>query len=505
MNNASNNKIKKNYMQLFFIVLFLIAIILHVENINVKADESQNINLKKQLIPLITTKAGSGYEDLDRLQPILKDKKIVAMGEATHGTKEFSQMKHRMLEFLVEKMGYRLFAIEGDFGGAQVVNDYVLTGKGDAKDAIKSMNFADLSTEEVVDMVEWIRTYNKKPQHKSKVKFYGFDMQSPINSSARILDYIKKVDNNNLLEFQKILVDVVNDRIDSYSNEMLNNVKNSTEQLKNIFEKNKKNYINKSTISEYEITYKELNIDIQFLDYITTKKDKDPFKLVNMRDYYMAQNVKWILDYEKQYGNDKIMLWAHNGHVTKNISNYTSMGKNLKNIFNDKYYAIGFDFYEGSFRANPCDNKSNILSQKIAKFSAEKSDINSLAYSFEKTGIPLSFMDFKSASKDKTVGAWLSRKQLIHSIGAGYSGNINQWMLPEVPINSYDGLIFIKKTSAAIGIKGYETSINDGDSYIKNHDRNIFISTIATIAVISIIILFVCIHIYKQNSFLKKQ
>lgn len=495
-------KVKKTYLVPFFSVLFLIVIILNGGIIKVKADVPQNINLKDKLISLNTTKAGNGYEDLDKLQVILKDKKIVAMGEATHGTKEFFEMKHRMFEFLVEKMGYRLFAIEADFGGAQDVNDYILNeiGIGNANDAVKSLKFWTWSTEEVVDMIEWMRNYNNDPAHKSKVKFYGFDIQSVDKISPRVLDYVKKVDNNNLSEFERIFLDVNNKRIDSFSkNMMINYVRKDTEKLKNLFEKNKENYIEKSSMSEYEMTYQELNVIIQFIEYSIMKKDKDWKKIATMRDYYMAQNVKWILDYEKQFGNDKIMLWAHNGHVTKKFINYTSMGENLRKIFNDKLYVIGFDFYGGSFRAYPSDNKGNILSPEIAKFNVNKSDINSFAGSFEKTGIPLSFIDFKSASEDKNVAAWLSQPQLTHSIGAAYNGNINQWMLPEVPIDSYDGLIFVQKTSAAIGVNGSETNINDGDSFIKNHNRNIYIATIAIIMAILIFILVISVYVYRKR------
>ncbi|WML33637.1 erythromycin esterase family protein [Clostridium sp. OS1-26] len=368
-----------------------------------------------------------------------------------------------MFEFLVEKMGYRLFAIEAEFGGAQDVNDYILYGKGNAEDAIKSMKFWTWSTEEVVDMVEWMRNYNENPEHKTKIKFYGFDMQSGDKNSARVLEYIKKVDNNKLSEFKGKLSDV-NDNLYSLDKEKLENIKKGTEQLKNIFEEKKQDYVNKSSISEYEKVLQDLNVINQCVEYVIITKTEGWGKASNTRDHYMAQNAKWILDYEKQFGNDKIMLWAHNGHITKKISNYKSMGQNLKEMFNDEYYAIGFDFYQGSFRAIPCDSRGQTIGSGLAKFNISSSDSNSFAYSFEKTGVPLSFIDFKSASKDTNVSAWLSQKQLIHSIGAIYNGRPNQWMLPEVPIESYDGLIFVKKTTAAIGIKGYETKIEDGDA-----------------------------------------
>src|SRR2546430_9872131 len=45
-------------------------------------------------------------DDLRQMESTIGNARIVAMGEATHGTREFFQLKHRMLEFLVEKKGF---------------------------------------------------------------------------------------------------------------------------------------------------------------------------------------------------------------------------------------------------------------------------------------------------------------------------------------------------------------------------------------------------------------
>ena len=43
--------------------------------------------------------------------------KIVALGEATHGNKEFQQLKLDVFKIMVEDYGVRAFALEGDYGG----------------------------------------------------------------------------------------------------------------------------------------------------------------------------------------------------------------------------------------------------------------------------------------------------------------------------------------------------------------------------------------------------
>ncbi|WP_346929002.1 erythromycin esterase family protein, partial [Clostridium sp.] len=148
--------------------------------------------LKKSVIPISTVEAGNEFKDLMPLKDILKDKKIVGMGEATHGTSEFFKMKHRFFEFLVEEMGYRVFAMECDGGGGQVVNDYILKGEGNLEDSLDGLGL--YRTEEVKNMIKWMKEYNDDPSHKEKIKFYGFDMQGIVDTLPKLSYYLGKLD-----------------------------------------------------------------------------------------------------------------------------------------------------------------------------------------------------------------------------------------------------------------------------------------------------------------------
>ena len=67
--------------------------------------------LATHALELSHVSAGHGFEDLQPLEKWIGDARIVALGEATHGTREFFQLKHRLLEFLVTKMGFTVFGI----------------------------------------------------------------------------------------------------------------------------------------------------------------------------------------------------------------------------------------------------------------------------------------------------------------------------------------------------------------------------------------------------------
>ena len=75
--------------------------------------------------------AGSGLDDLAPFKALIGDARIVALVEATHGTREFFQMKHRLTEFLASEMGFTIFSIEANMPEAYRVNGFILRGQGD--------------------------------------------------------------------------------------------------------------------------------------------------------------------------------------------------------------------------------------------------------------------------------------------------------------------------------------------------------------------------------------
>ena len=79
--------------------------------------------VKDHAIPLKTAEAEHGFEDMEPLKKLVGDARVVALGEATHGSREFFQLKHRMLEFLVEEMGFTVFAIEANWPESLAVNE----------------------------------------------------------------------------------------------------------------------------------------------------------------------------------------------------------------------------------------------------------------------------------------------------------------------------------------------------------------------------------------------
>src|SRR4051812_7322744 len=148
--------------------------------------------VRTHAVPLTTPVAGHGFADMQPLKKMIGDARIVSLGEATHGSREFFQMKHRMLEFLATEMGFTIFSIEANMPEAYKLNDYVLRGEGDPAKLLKGMYFWTWDTEEVLDMIKWMRQFNESG--KGRVEFTGFDMQVITVAAPAVQTFAAKYD-----------------------------------------------------------------------------------------------------------------------------------------------------------------------------------------------------------------------------------------------------------------------------------------------------------------------
>jgi erythromycin esterase-like protein len=146
--------------------------------------------IRSHAIPFTTTEAGHGFDDLQPLKPIIGSARIVSLGEATHGSREFFQVKHRLLEFMATEMGFSVFAIEANMPEAYRLNDYVLTGAGDPAALLRGMYVWAWDTEEVLDMIRWMREFNRSG--RGRLQFTGFDMQFPNVAAELVRDFVSR-------------------------------------------------------------------------------------------------------------------------------------------------------------------------------------------------------------------------------------------------------------------------------------------------------------------------
>jgi erythromycin esterase-like protein len=260
--------------------------------------------LRAKAVPLQTVEAGNGFKDMQALKAVVGDARIVALGESTHGTREVFQMKHRMLEFLVEAMGFTLFGIEASFPDCVAINDYVLHGRGDPGVALHGQGFWTWDTEAVLEMIEWMRRYNADPAHERKLEFYGFDMQVSVPALAVALPYVERFEPKQAGELRQRLELLLNPLSPQAYGALPNTTRDALQQavadLVVIFDRDRDRMIEQSSNEEWAMARQHAVVARQFEEMLRTMSQTIPAvgRLLAYLDHYdfeFAESVRVFL------------------------------------------------------------------------------------------------------------------------------------------------------------------------------------------------------------------
>ena len=135
--------------------------------------------------------------DFDELLDKIGDRRFVLLGEASHGTHEFYQIRAELTKRLIREKGFTAIACEADWPDSYRVNRFI-RGRGADADATEAL--ADFKrfpqwmwrNAEVLDLVGWLRAHNDNAKHQ--VGFYGLDVYSLHASMQAVLGYLDRRD-----------------------------------------------------------------------------------------------------------------------------------------------------------------------------------------------------------------------------------------------------------------------------------------------------------------------
>lgn len=384
--------------------------------------------VREHAISFRTVETNGSFDDLTPLKKAIGDARIVALGEQTHGTQEFFKMKHRLLEFLASEMGYSIFAIEANMPEAYRLNEYVLTGKGDPAALLEGMYFWTWDTQEVLDMIEWMRAYNASG--RGPVQFTGFDMQFPNVAAENVQTFLEKVDPGYWQEIKNLYARV--GQLDSNTtSETSIRLRKPLEEVVTHFETNAPRYRKSEPASEVAWAVQNARIVAQAVGVITGG--------TRYRDQAMAENVGWIL---AQNPGAKAVLWAHNGHVQQREG---WMGYDLSERYGDAYLAVGFSMNRGTYTAvKPGEGVTTDNTAGAASRRTVDGFLNAV-------GLPRFILDVRQAASSPAA-TWLAEERLFRSIGAVAVEDVSAFA-PAVIDQDYDLLVFIAETTASTPLR----------------------------------------------------
>ena len=394
--------------------------------------------INSNAIPFNGSHLSLPHDDIEFLRDIVGEAKIVSLGENTHGTRDFFEMKARILRFLVEEMGFDAFAIEATWPESNRLDTYVRTGEGDPAVLLSGLYFWTWNTESVLEMIEWIRSHNEAG---GDVGFYGFDMQSPGMALHNVLEYFREVDPDRTDEVGALL-----ECLNRFANDPSGRTPDpdyraqtddyraqcgtSLNEARDLLQAGQTTYESVSGEDAFALALRSMRVAIQYHLMISDNQSRDQF---------MAENTVWL---HRRLGlESKMVLWAHNFHVSTQPG---AQGWFLRQSYGDAMVVVGFSHELGTFTGVRQRGSSFLGLDKMVL-----DEVRPLSHEhFLSTATaPRFFLNLRDREAGAANNAWLSSPRLFRTIGCCYDPSTASLYWNGHPVGEwYDVLIHYEST-----------------------------------------------------------
>ncbi|MDE3064060.1 MAG: erythromycin esterase family protein [Acidobacteriota bacterium] len=310
--------------------------------------------------------------DYDALVERIGDRRLVLIGEASHGTHEFYQERVRITRRLIEEHGFNAVAVEGDWPDAYRVNRYVTGVSGDRDAAAALGSFRRFPTwmwrnQEVRAFVEWLRGYNNaRSDPASRTRFYGLDLYSLRASIEEVVDYLERVDPGEAARARRrySCFDHVGAEGQEYGYALAAGVADPCEdavvaQLVELRARSDLYLRRDGMAAEDEQFCAEQNARlVHDAEEYYRQMYRAGVSSWNLRDRHMARTLDSLIAHlDERSAPAKVVVWAHNSHVGD--ARATSMGArgelNIGQLARERYgddaVLIGFSTFAGHVTA----------------------------------------------------------------------------------------------------------------------------------------------------------
>jgi erythromycin esterase-like protein len=310
--------------------------------------------------------------DYDPLLALIGDRRIVLLGEASHGTHEFYAARAAITQRLITEKGFTAVAVEADWPHAYRVNRYVRSMGDDGSADAALAGFGRFPTwmwrnTVVRDWVEWLRTYNREQKtYASAVGFYGLDLYSLHTSIREVLGYLDAVDPQAAQRARSrySCFEHFGEDPQAYGYAARFDLDRSCEdevvtQLVELQRRAGEYAHRDGQAAEEEFFYAEQNARLA--------KDAEVYYRAmfggrvsawNVRDTHMADTLDALLRHlDRHGGQTKVVVWAHNSHLgdaratEQGQEGELNLGQLVRERYDDAAVLVGFSTYTGTVTA----------------------------------------------------------------------------------------------------------------------------------------------------------
>jgi len=392
--------------------------------------------------------------DTASLEPLVRDianRRIVMLGEASHGTHEYYTWRTAISKKLIREKDFRFIAVEGDWPDCYLINRYVKGYRDAGTDIIKVLKSFDRwptwmwANWEVAALAEWLREFNSSLPIEQRVGFYGLDVYSLWDSMKAMINYLDKEDKQAAQSVRKAIYcfEPFNEDEHQYARYSLNEHNCREEVIALLKEiRLKAQYLDGDREAGFNTEQNAL-IAVNAERYYRSMIGFDNASW-NIRDRHMMETLERLLQFHGP--SSKGIVWEHNTHIGD--ARATDMARagmvNIGHLAREKYgienvYLAGFGCYEGTVMAGEAWGAPM---KEMEVPAAREGSIEYLLHKDPGGNCYLLFSEehsklFQSQIRHRAIG-------VVYNPARERTGNY----VPSVLSKRYDALIYLDQTKA---------------------------------------------------------
>ena len=399
-------------------------------------------------------------DDHDKLLELIGDARLVLLGEATHGTREFYFERAAITKRLIAEKGFSILTIEADWPDSARVHRYVRGASADTNADEALSGFRRFPTwmwrnKVVVEFVEWLRAFNKNiDANRPEAGFYGMDLYSLHASIEAVLKYLDKIDPDSArrARLRYSCFDHFSRKPQEYGyattvGAIESCEKAVVEQLTELQQKAAEFLSRDGDVAAEEFFFAEQNARlVKDAEQYYRAMFRGRASSWNLRDRHMVDTVESLVAHLNGSRQPKAIIWAHNSHLgdarATEMSHYgeVNVGELIRERFGNDSVLIGFTTHHGTVTAAsdwgaPAERK-NVRPALRGSYE----DL------FHETGLPRFWIDLRGAGQ---IGV-LQQRRIERAIGVIYrpeSERLSHYFHARLP-EQFDAVIHFDETRA---------------------------------------------------------
>lgn len=361
----------------------------------------------------------------ERLANALGNARFVLLGEATHGTAEFTLLKSQLTLALIRAKAIRTVALEANLGEVAALNDYVNLRRSSRPELL----YWTYRSHEFIAFVDSLRAVNK--ERPGTVGLFGIDaLEAPGESADSVRSFIARYE----VAYRPIL-DSLYRGIPTRHRLTVGPLSGAEISQWYFGALAVRTHLD-TMIEQARVSQKDTG-DVVLARHYADRVVQEPLSRFDTqnRDSSMAANLVWL----SQHQPGRMVAWMHNLHAMKTparTGGYLRMATGP-----DAVYSLALIFGEGAYVASGMRGLGTYASAPPANGSAEELLV--------KLQAPLVFLPLSPAG-NAGLPRWFQTPRQMTAIGSQAStGAAHVTDLAR----AFDALLFVRRAGPASGIR----------------------------------------------------